>query len=218
MLFILEEQVKGIRGQYLNLGEGRAIMANRLLVSRHTRHERWRRQRGQSLVEFALVAPLLLLVIFGILEFCFLYQSIDTADFAAREGARVGAVLGPSDSGADSKILQAIQTATSSGVGLLFSQIQTIEIFKSDENGTVPPPLASCTQVANEDVYDGQGNQCPGTLGWPPSARIATFNASDYLGVRITFAYNWVTSFVSAAGGQFQLSSVSIQLIEPQTY
>jgi Flp pilus assembly protein TadG len=168
-----------------------------------------------------LVAPLLLLVIFGILEFCFLYESIDTANFAAREGARIGAVLGPSDSGADSKILQAIQTATSSGVGLLFSQIRTIEIFKSDQNGTVPPPLTSCAQVSTppyEDVYDGQGNLCPGTPGWPPSVRSATFNASDYLGVRITYVYNWVTSFVSAAGGQFQLSSVSVQLIEPQTY
>lgn len=190
-------------------------MADRLLESQHKGR---RRQRGQSLVEFALVAPLLLLVIFGILEFSFLYQSIDTANFAAREGARIGAVLGPSDAGADSKIIQAIQTATSSGAGLLFSQIKTIEIFKSDENGTVPAPLTGCMQATNEDVYDGQGNQCPGTLGWPPNVRSATFNASDYLGVRITFVYNWVTSFVSAAGGQFQLTSVSVQLIEPQTY
>ncbi|HLZ60286.1 MAG TPA: hypothetical protein VKR06_25335 [Ktedonosporobacter sp.] len=93
-----------------------------------------------------------------------------------------------------------------------------IEIFKSNENGAVPAPLASCAQQTNEDVYDGNGNACPGTLGWPPSVRSATFNAADYLGVRITFVYNWVTSFVSAARGQFQMTSVSVQLIEPQTY
>jgi hypothetical protein len=180
-----------------------------------------RRERGQTLVEFALVAPLLLLVIFGTIEFCFLYQSINTVDFAAREGARVGAVLGPTDASADSKIIQAIFAATSNGTGLLFSQIQMIEIFRSSENGSVPPPLASCAQQATppfEDVYDGRGNACPGTLGWPPSARNATFNSADYLGVRITFAYNWVTSFVSAARGQFTLTGVSIQLIEPQTF
>jgi Flp pilus assembly protein TadG len=176
------------------------------------------RQRGQSLVEFALVAPLLLMVIFGTIEFCFLYQTVDTVNFAAREGARVGAVLGPTDSAADSKIIQAIFSATSGGSGMLFSQIQMIEIFKSNENGTVPPTLTSCAQQTNEDVYDGQGNACPGTLGWPPSARSATFNSADYLGVRITYAYNWVTSFVSAARGQFQLTSVSVQLIEPQTF
>ncbi len=180
--------------------------------------KRRRGQRGQSLVEFALVAPLLLLVIFGTIEFCFLYQTIDTVNFAAREGARVGAVLGPSDTSADSKIIQAIQTASGGGTGLLFSQIQMIEIFKSNENGSIPAPLASCAQQTNEDVYDGNGNACPGTLGWPPSVRSATFNAADYLGVRITFVYNWVTSFVSAARGQFQMTSVSVQLIEPQTY
>ena len=180
-----------------------------------------RRERGQTLVEFALVAPLLLLVIFGTIEFCFLYQSLNTVDFAAREGARVGAVLGPTDAAADSKIIQAIFAATSNGTGLLFSQIQMIEIFKSSENGSIPPPLASCAQQATppfEDVYDGQGNACPGTLGWPPSARNATFNSADYLGVRITFAYNWVTSFVSAARGQFTMTGISIQLIEPQTF
>lgn len=176
-----------------------------------------RRERGQTLVEFALVAPLLLLVIFGTIEFCFLYQSLNTVDFAAREGARVGAVLGPTDVNADSKIIQAIFSATSNGTGLLFSQIKMIEIFKSSENGSVPAALTSCASAPNEDVYDGQGNQC-GTLNWPPSMRNATFNAADYLGVRITFAYNWVTSFVSAARGQFTLTSVSIQLIEPQTF
>ena len=177
-----------------------------------------RQQKGQTLVEFALVAPLLLTVIFGTIEFCFLYQSTNTVSFAAREGARVGAVLGPTDSAADSKIIQAIFSATSGGAALLFSQITMIEIFKSSESGSVPATLASCAQVANEDVYDGQGNACPGTLGWPYSSRNATFNNADYLGVRITFAYNWVTAFVSAARGQFIMTSISIQLIEPQTF
>lgn len=180
--------------------------------------ERRRTQRGQSLVEFALVAPLLLLVILGTIEFSFLYQSTNTVNFAAREGARVGAVLGPTDAAADSKILQAIFAATSGGSALLFSQIQMIEIFKSNKNGAVPAGLTSCAQQSNEDVYDGQGNACPGTPGWPPGARNATFHAADYLGVRITFAYSWVTSFVSAAQSQLKMTSVSIQLIEPQTF
>ncbi len=179
--------------------------------------KRRRRQRGQSLVEFALVVPLFLLVVFGTIEFCFLYQTVNTANFAAREGARVGAVLGPTDSAADDKIKQAIFSATANGTALPFGQIQMIEIFKSDQNGTVPTPLATCAQQAqqpNEDVYNGQGIAC-GALNWPPDQRIATFDSSDYLGVRITFAYNWVTSFVSAARGQLVMTSVSIQLIEP---
>jgi Flp pilus assembly protein TadG len=193
------------------------MMGKSLLAPTKGRRRR-QSESGQTLVEFALVAPLLLMVIFGTIEFCFLYQSVNTVNFAAREGARVGAVLGPTDSAADSKIIQAIFNATTNGSGLLFSQITMIEIFKSNENGSVPAVLTSCAQQTNEDVYDGQGNVCPGTLGWPPSVRNATYNNADYLGVRITFAYNWVTSFVSAARGSFQMTSVSIQLIEPQTY
>ncbi|HEU5369017.1 MAG TPA: TadE family protein [Ktedonobacterales bacterium] len=190
------------------------MMEKSLLASTKRRR---RHQSGQTLVEFALVAPLLLMVIFGTIEFCFLYQSVNTVSFAAREGARVGAVLGPTDSAADSKIIQAIFNATTNGSGLLFSQITMIEIFKSNESGSVPAQLTSCTSASNEDVYDGQGNLC-GTQNWPPNVRNATFNNADYLGVRITFVYNWVTSFVSAARGSFQMTSVSIQLIEPQTF
>lgn len=192
-------------------------MKPRCFPSSNSDKRKNRRQRGQSMVEFALVLPVLFTVIFGIIEFCFLFESIDTVNFAAREGARVGAVLGPTDVAADSKIIQAIQTATSGNSSLLFSNIKYIEIFKSDQNGTVPPVLTSCTPGANEDVFDGQGNQC-GTANWPPTVRNATFNSADYLGVRITFAYNWVTSFVSATGGSLQMTSVSVQLIEPQSY
>jgi Flp pilus assembly protein TadG len=181
------------------------------------RRRKVRRHLGQSMVEFALVLPIMFTVVFGIIEFCFLFESVDTVNFAAREGARVGAVLGPTDVGADSKIIQAIQTATSGGASLLFSNIKYIEIFRSDQNGTVPAVLTSCTPGANEDVYNGQGVQC-GTSNWPPTSRNATFNSADYLGVRITFAYNWVTSFVSATGGSLQMTSVSVQLIEPQSY
>jgi Flp pilus assembly protein TadG len=54
-----------------------------------------RGNRGQSVVEFALVLPLLLLILFGITEFgrCWMAQNILTS--AAREGARLAIVTGP---------------------------------------------------------------------------------------------------------------------------
>jgi Flp pilus assembly protein TadG len=51
---------------------------------------RQRRTRGQSLVEFALVLPVFLLVLSGIMDFGFLLYSRMTVINAAREGARVG--------------------------------------------------------------------------------------------------------------------------------
>jgi hypothetical protein len=48
------------------------------------------REYGQDLVEYALTLPLLLLIIFGIIEFGILLFQYSTMVSAAREGARAG--------------------------------------------------------------------------------------------------------------------------------
>jgi Flp pilus assembly protein TadG len=54
---------------------------------------RWwtRSERGQSLVEFALVLPLLLMVLFAIMDFGRIFQGYVTLANASREGARLAA-------------------------------------------------------------------------------------------------------------------------------
>jgi Flp pilus assembly protein TadG len=56
-----------------------------------------RKESGQTLVEFALVIPVLLLLIFGIIEGAIMYNTQITITNAAREGARKAAVT--SDAG-----------------------------------------------------------------------------------------------------------------------
>jgi Flp pilus assembly protein TadG len=53
---------------------------------------RHRSKRGQSLVEFALVLPVFMLVLAGILDFGFMLYSRMTVINAAREGARAAVV------------------------------------------------------------------------------------------------------------------------------
>jgi hypothetical protein len=66
-------------------------------MTRHSRSERIAgrpRRRGQSLVEFALVAPVFFLVLFAIIEagrFMFYYETLNNA---TREGARYAIVNG----------------------------------------------------------------------------------------------------------------------------
>jgi hypothetical protein len=50
---------------------------------------------GQSLVEFALVLPIFLLVLFAIIDFGMAFHAWLTVSNSAREGARVGAVGAP---------------------------------------------------------------------------------------------------------------------------
>lgn len=49
-------------------------------------------QKGQAIVEFALVVPLLLIFIMAIIEFGFMFNAYLTISSASREAARVGAV------------------------------------------------------------------------------------------------------------------------------
>lgn len=49
---------------------------------------------GSQLVEFALVLPLLLLVVLGIAEFGFVFQRYEVLTNAAREGARIAVLPG----------------------------------------------------------------------------------------------------------------------------
>lgn len=58
----------------------------------HARCPDDKRQRGQDLIEFALVLPFLLLVVFGVLDLGRLFHSAITVTNAARVGARFGAL------------------------------------------------------------------------------------------------------------------------------
>jgi Flp pilus assembly protein TadG len=56
--------------------------------------KRLKNQKGQSLVEFAILLPILLLLLMGILEFGIMLNSYLTVNNSAREGARLGIVAG----------------------------------------------------------------------------------------------------------------------------
>lgn len=52
-----------------------------------------RREGGQSLVEFAIIFPILLLMLAGITEIGFMYYASYTIENASREGARIAVTL-----------------------------------------------------------------------------------------------------------------------------
>lgn len=56
-----------------------------------------KKTKGQALVEFALILPLLLLLILGMIEFGWLLNGKLVITSAAREGARAGIVIENSD-------------------------------------------------------------------------------------------------------------------------
>ena len=54
----------------------------------------WReRQRGQGLVEFTMVVPLMLTVVLAVAELGLAFGDLHTVGYASREGSRVGSAL-----------------------------------------------------------------------------------------------------------------------------
>jgi Flp pilus assembly protein TadG len=73
-----------------------------------TRHGRTADERGQALVELALILPVLLLLIIGMMEFARAWNAKQVITDAAREGARLAVVQ---DGGSQAEVRAAIQTA-----------------------------------------------------------------------------------------------------------
>lgn len=81
---------------------------------------RWHDDRGAQAVEFALILPVLLIVVLGIINFAYLFGQKLAINQAVREGARAAVVVG---SGAGSTPLALVQDAAN---GSLISNTSTI--------------------------------------------------------------------------------------------
>ena len=160
--------------------------------------------RGQALVEFAIVIPLFLSLMFGLVEMSLIYGAAalynNAADLAARSASLAEASTAASDAQAVAIVLHTVQP-------YFTAHILQIVIFQSDAAGDGP-------QTATENLFDGTGTAIL-PQNWPVANRISTVDAPLYLGVRITYRYTWLTSFIGAAGATLTLQATSIMPIAP---
>jgi len=110
-----------------------------------------RRERGQTLAEFALAAPLFFLLVFGFVDMARLYQSWVTIQHAAREGARYG-VTGRTDCNITTPTREAcIEETARAQTGGLYNPVGDLEVgFRSWEYPTYADPPTD----------DSAGDQC----------------------------------------------------------
>ena len=135
-------------------------------------------ERGAALVEFALASVILLVLLFGIIEYGYILSFKQGLTQAAAEGARVGAV------GGDSAAIVAAVNKAASG----FKQTcNTGGLSCKNDAGTWPPTPTTCgsyTCITIEVSYDwknypllpkfpGLGLILPGTLKSTSVARVS---------------------------------------------
>ncbi len=143
------------------------------------------------MTEFALILPVFVLILMGMLEFGSAYDHKTAMAYAVREGARVGASLGNGGSNpgiVDTTILAAVQRGLTDPIKV--ENITSIEIFKSDAAGQ---PVGTSI-----DKYDRNGNPI-GTAGWPATARVVGING-DSIGVRVRYDFHPTTPLGSLFG------------------
>ena len=165
--------------------------------------------RGQSLVEFMIVAPLLLFFLVGILESGLLLFVVGTARFGAGEVARQESESGNA-ANADQVSINVLR-GTAIGTTTLAS-ITEIDIYRLTEqgNGTL------AVDVAHFNRYRLDGSPI-GFTSWPPATRNVVNGQSDFLGVTVLYQYNWKTG-VFLATNPLRLQQLFEIRLEPQTY
>jgi Flp pilus assembly protein TadG len=181
-------------------------------------------QSGQALVEFALVLPVFLVLIFGVVEFGFLYNAAVTVNFVSRVAALLAAEGGRTE-GTDCMVLRAIERDMISPT--VSSRISTVEIYWSDANGD---EVASSVNVYTRTgsltcTYASGSITVPYTLStdlYPEAQRcdvLAGCGGShatvDDIGVRITYAHQWVTRFGQTIAGSITFQRSTAVRMEP---
>lgn len=180
------------------------------------------RDHGANLVEFAIVMPIILLVVIGILEVGVAFRDLLTVSNAAKEGVRVVAAMGD-DPLSDCMVLTKTSSALSTSVSL--SNLLTIEIFRADSNGD---PIAGDTNVYTLPVGANAADctkwspnpMTVSSLAWSPLDRKVKIGPTvdlDIAGVRVTYTHNWITGFPPFIGS-FIVDQATVSRLEPEEF
>ncbi len=168
--------------------------------SRRTR-TRW---RGQSLVEFALVLPIFMVVLFGIVDVSRLVFESSTLSQAAREGARVGAVeagwLPPTV--ADSACNQPNGPVCPANVTALRADITSAANLEMQPFGTVANVYTSC-DATTAPTGTWVSTNCP----------TAGAKTGGLVSVRVTSTWRPITPIISSFFNSIPLSASATMVI-----
>jgi hypothetical protein len=174
-----------------------------------------------TVLETAIVLPLLLFLAIGLAEVAFLVTDQMAVANAAREGARVGSSAGRYNDGAtdaDTLILRSVEQAA---CHIDHGKILKVTIYQATPTGDLP----SDTSKINEYIASGAGDLCQptdstnlicATCPWLPETRNNDLPTPDDLGVMIEYEHNPVTGLFPFPS-DLVLSDRAVMRIEPDT-
>lgn len=123
-----------------------------------------RRSDGQALVEFALLVPLLVLIVLGIIEFGRIWMTMNVLASAAREGARIAAVTSPDQARVQTAVENLLNAADITGATITTTGPNSdnkvtvrVQIDYTVITGSFVPGLNSTMQFSRSVVMHWEG-------------------------------------------------------------
>lgn len=182
---------------------------------------RWNRlptdesEKGATIVEFALVLPLLILISFAIMEFGVAFYEYLSVERATNDGVRTVAFMGTRE---DADCV-AVSTVADAIPGSMLGRVDRVEIFRADGNGN---PIPGQVNVWRPGVgpCGGLVMQSEGypALGRQTEAPLRSSDPSlDLVGVRVVLDRSWITGF-GPFSGDYTIDESSLLRIEPEIY
>jgi Flp pilus assembly protein TadG len=181
---------------------------------------------GQTLVEFALVIPIFMLLVMGTIEFALGFNAVLSVNYATRDAAQT-ASTGGSMLGMDCEILRTIENRIEAPADR--SRVQQVQVFRSDRHGAViggavttyvRSGTMTCTAdgVAYQLPYTRSANGYPETSRCNVLAGCGTTPTIDHLGVRVSYTHRFVTpagGFLPGTGGGMSVERTHAMRLEP---
>ncbi len=187
------------------------------------------------MVEFALVFPLFLILLIGLIEFAFVFNAALGLNFATRNASLVAAEEG-NTSGADCAILDSIQQSIRAPMVLLSGD--SVTISQADRNGNIIPTrqdvwtYTTTTQSCTSATRTYQVNFAPGSATYPATGTENSGGRCDILqgcsasvpldsvAVSVKYHYNYHTplgNFLALPGWGtgFDLTWTNVMRMEP---
>ncbi len=177
-----------------------------------------RKDSGASLLEAAIVAPVILLIVFSIIELSFAYRSASITSTAARSGARLAAsTYGDAAPADQATVRDAIATAVNIAIADLRPEATPTRmlIFESTSTGTpLSGNLATCGASCMSFTWDTATNRFVHQSGsWtdPDNCGIVL----DRVGVYVEVAHRPTAPLLSTT---IKVDEVTVMRLEPGAF
>ena len=155
--------------------------------ARRPRLRRDRDQRGAVVVEFALIVPLLLLIVFGILDFGYMLNRTTIVSNASRDGARTASLDGS------------------------FADICTTVKSELSQSGIAVP--AACNGTSGATIIKIDCKKVDNSACGATSTTYDTLAVSGATAiVTVTYTYTWITPLIGQLFGSSEVFTQTTQM------